>query len=261
MARLYPTRGSRLYPTGADRLYPSAGDSTGLGGSTGGEGGGDPNFASVTLLVGFDGADGATSATDESSIGHTLTFNGNAQLDTDQQKFGTASLLCDGTGDYVEAGDHDGFSFGADDFTIEGFVRVADTNGFILASKYTENTNTAEWTLNWNGTNLLFIGFYGSGGSDFVIVSGAASFTVGTWHHVAVDRSGDTWRVYLDGDVVASLTEARTLVNRDQPLWIGMRNHTTALPLNGHIDEVRITKGVARYAGAFTPPSEAFPRS
>ncbi len=61
------------------------------------------DFSLVSLLANFDGTDGATSSVDESENTHVLIFSGDAQLDTAQKKFGTASLLLDGTGDYVRA--------------------------------------------------------------------------------------------------------------------------------------------------------------
>jgi hypothetical protein len=64
----------------------------------GGDPGGDPHFANVVLLAGFDGADGATSFTDEGNSAHTLAPSDNAQIDTEQSQFGGASLRLDGTG-------------------------------------------------------------------------------------------------------------------------------------------------------------------
>lgn len=65
----------------------------------------DPDFASVVLLAGFNGDDAATTAPDESLVARTLTFARNAQLDTAEKKFDSASLLLDGAGDYVSAPD------------------------------------------------------------------------------------------------------------------------------------------------------------
>jgi len=61
----------------------------------------DPDFDSVEFLSHFDGADAATTAVDESDNNHTIVFNAEAQLDTAQQKWGTASLLLDGSVDSV----------------------------------------------------------------------------------------------------------------------------------------------------------------
>ena len=81
-----------------------------------GQSAGETDFNRVSLLIPFDGSDTATSANDDSSNSHTITFAGTAQLDTAQKKFGTASLLLDGDSDYVTVGDSDHLDFAAGDF-------------------------------------------------------------------------------------------------------------------------------------------------
>ena len=65
---------------------------------------GEVHFPKVKLLLPFDGSNGATSTTDSSNTGNTITFNGNAQISTTQSKFGSSSAYFDGTGDYIDAG-------------------------------------------------------------------------------------------------------------------------------------------------------------
>ena len=81
-------------------------------------------MAFTKSLLHFDGADASTTFTDES--GKTFTARGNAQLDTAQQKFGTASGLFDGTGDYIDTPDHADWFLGTGDFTIDFWVRFSD---------------------------------------------------------------------------------------------------------------------------------------
>src|SRR3990167_9908671 len=77
--------------------------------------------SNTIALLHFDGADAATTFTDEN--GRTWTGAADAQLDTAQKKFGTASLLLDGTGDYIDTPDHADFAFGSGNFTIEMFIK------------------------------------------------------------------------------------------------------------------------------------------
>ncbi len=54
----------------------------------------------------MNGADGSTTFTDSATGGsHTWTAYGNAQIDTAQNKFGGASGLFDGSGDYIDTPD------------------------------------------------------------------------------------------------------------------------------------------------------------
>jgi hypothetical protein len=95
-------------------------------------------------------------------------------------------------------------------------------------------------------------------------VSATWTPTLGQWYHLAADRQGNTVRVYVDGAVIA--TDAAfsiTLNDSIQPFTlgrIGLDTTFATFDYNGQMDEIRVTKGLARYAGAFTPPSGPFPR-
>lgn len=240
-------------------------------GSAGG-GGSDPNFANVVLLLGFNGFDGATATTDESSAGHTLTFNGNAQLDTGQQKFGTASLLLDGTGDYVssaDSADWDLSDANSDEFTIEFWMRsgVNGSNHYPLGQN--SGGGNVAWYFTYNSQRMEFAySTTGAAGGGLTFIQQPASgsgypMATNTWHFVAVDKDATgKIRLYVDGFMVASATPANSAIfNSTAALEIG-RSYAAA-NFNGHIDELRITKGVARYASdsGFAVPTAAFPRS
>jgi hypothetical protein len=73
------------------------------------------------VLLHFDGADATTAFPDDAptTVAHTWTAAGNAQVDTADSKFGGASLLLDGVGDWVTTVDSADFTLGTSDFTIE----------------------------------------------------------------------------------------------------------------------------------------------
>lgn len=224
---------------------------------------GDPYWGNVVLLLGFDGVDAATSFADESSRAHgSPTFVGNAQLDTAQKKFGESSLLLDGTGDYASYSDHDDWSFGAGDFTMECFARFAVTPAnLMLLSKYSTSASSAEYFL-LLGTDITFLWFDPT--DTFHSITAVTPGVVqDQWYHVAVDRVAGHLRLYLDGAVMAVDAASPDLKDGPIPNFtfdIGRRNHTNPFYWNGWVDEVRLTKGVARYAGAFTPSTSKFPR-
>lgn len=234
----------------------------------GGGGGGDPHFASVVLLVGFDGADGATSSTDESPSGHALTFTGDAQLDTAEKKFGASSLLVDGTGDEVSAPDGSAWQFPGE-FTMECFFRTALTSSSsqgIIVKFGSSGSRSFELAVTRGASSQTVRFRWSNDGAtiDHNLASGNLGIALNTWYHVAVDRdSGGTMRLYFEGAMVASKSGATgENHNTSDSLGIG-RNANGGVRLNGHIDELRITKGVARYASdaGFTVPAAAFPRS
>jgi hypothetical protein len=118
----------------------------------------DLYYDNVALLLPFDGADGATAATDYSPTPKTVTFAGNAQLDTANKKWGNASLLLDGTGDYLSIPDHADWDLGTGDYTVEAWVYLADTTGsgvVVQIGTYTGATSGAVWYIE-NGKLTVF---------------------------------------------------------------------------------------------------------
>ncbi len=214
--------------------------------AAGGASGGDPDFASVVLLMHCDGTDGSTTFTDHSGSAKTLTAVGDAQIDTAQSVFGGASALFDGTGDRVTAAASTDFEFVSGDLTIEFRLRLTGADNFGIF--YTEDGNTSlhfdasRWVWRANNTNV------------FVTTD---TPSLNTWYHIALVRNGTTTRVYRNAVIVATGTSVNC-ANTNSAIRIGGGYQQ----LNGHIDELRITKGVARYTSAgFTVPTAAFPNS
>jgi hypothetical protein len=197
---------------------------------------------------------------------------GNAQIDTTTKKYGTGSMKFDGTGDYLTVPNNPAFSFGTGDFTIECWVYIAgnsspDGGGNRTAglfSAYAASgvvsrgyTFEIEGNASTTGTGLSF---YNNNSGTQISLIATTTISQGTWHHVAVCRSGTTTRLFLNGSSVASGTLSNQNVNSDYPITIGRLGYASFLQeFNGYIDDLRITKGVARYTSNFTAPTSAFP--
>jgi hypothetical protein len=214
----------------------------------------DPDFASVSLLLPFDGADGSTTFTDLSSNILTVTRFGDAQISTAQSKFGGSSGLFDagntGNGDYLLV-PADGTAIGTGDFTIEGWVRTIVNNNFRAIVSLVPGSD--------NDTLYVFNGTVGWYSASSLRAQSGAIFN-GTWHHVAVTRQNGTLRTFVDG-VKSPNDFTSTSSIGDNTIRIGTRGSATGEWFSGYIDDLRITKGVARYTANFTPPTEAFPTS
>jgi hypothetical protein len=207
----------------------------------------DPNFSSVSLLLHMDGSNGSTTFTDSSSNALTVTANGNAQISTAQSKFGGASGLFDGNGDYLLV-PADGTAIGTGDFTIEGWIRTVAADGYrCIASLVPSSDDNSLYV--YSNTIIWY-----EGG----IRCQSATFTNNTWYHIAATRSSGTVRVFLDG-AVSGTTFSSTANIGNNTTRIGTRGAANLEWFNGYIDDLRITKGVARYTANFTPPTAAFP--
>ena len=224
------------------------------------------NWDSVSLQANFDGPDAATTYTSEDNGFRAATFIGDAQLDTAQFKFGTASLLCDGTGDYITFPSSVDWDFGGDDFTVECWVRHnASTGTQCYTSLYnSEGVNERSWIFRWDSAVSGRLQFtWSTDGINTTILSSTTAWipTVGVWYHVAVCRSGNTLYMYADGVQIYNAAFSITLFPTTEPLWVGSAHGVAGATnlLNGWIDDVRITKGVGRYTTAFTPPVAAHP--
>ncbi|WP_374249821.1 LamG-like jellyroll fold domain-containing protein [Thermomonas sp.] len=214
----------------------------------------DPEFENVALLLHGAGSNGSTTITDSGFSGHTVAVAGNAQISTAQSKFGSSSIALDGTGDYLTVAASAQFSFGTGDFTVEAFVRPAVTAPEqALLSNYLNATTGWSFELNANTFHFACTG----NGYD---ISGSTSVAANTWHHVAVARAGGTLRLFVNGALDAAVSDSQAC-SSTADLMVGRLGTYDVIPLNGYLQEVRITKGVARYTAAFTPPTQPFPDS
>jgi hypothetical protein len=205
------------------------------------------------LLTHFGGADGSTTFTDET--GKTITANGNAQIDTAQSKLGGSSGLFDGTGDYLSTPDSADWAFGTGDFTIDFWVRFSSTSGVqVIIGQYIDAANF--WDINYESPSIQ-IRFYPGPTANYY-ASWAPS--INTWYHIAWERTTTTAKLFIDG-VSQSLSEGTAFSTNDvtdlaAPLYIGSR--ATSAYFNGWLDELRISKGIARWTANFTPPVRAY---
>jgi hypothetical protein len=222
----------------------------------------DPDFANVSLLLHCDGANGSTTFLDSSVPSKVVTAFGNTQISTAQSKFGGASGLFDGAGDYIQTPDADNLDFPGD-FTVEMWVRPSNTGPNVqgLIHKRVLNTSgTGTWQLSLTATNVFaFVNL------QTITVTSGGAVPANTWSHVACSRSGATIRLFVDGVQTASVADTTNFTNT-HPLYLGFdRAAGGTAPANftdfftGYIDDVRITKGVARYTANFTPPTAPFP--
>ncbi len=229
---------------------------------------GDAHFPKVEALLPFDGTNGATSTTDLSDRGYTVTFGGDAEISTAQSKFGGSSLSLDGNGDYVDLPRATN-QLASQDFTIEFWFRInsgagAGTIGF-FGSYYTTPSGKGMLMLSSATYNQIYFQWmYGSGtGTDWAYLNQTqgtrTALSNNTWYHVAVTRSGSTWRLFLNGTQEDSVTQSDQLTDSGSTTRLGNYgpSATATDGLNGYIEDLRITKGLARYTSNFTAPTSA----
>lgn len=217
-------------------------------------GGGDPHLDNVPLLLHLDGADGSTTFTDSSAAPKTVAAYGNAKISTAQSKFGGASAFFDGNGDYLQASAAADLFFVNDSFTLEFFCRRESSATQALVSKWSKGGNL-RWEFLATESTLVFTGYW----ADLNSVVGAYILPISEWVHIAVTRSGTVLRIFADGVLVGSGTVGSFYDDTTFPMSIGAPLGEASRYFHGYIDDLRITKGVARYTANFTPPAARFP--
>lgn len=210
--------------------------------------------SSDIFLVSFDGANGATTATDEGVNSHSLTFSGGAALDNGDAKFGSTSLLLDGSDDVVTVANAPTLELADTDFTIEMWVKRASSQSGLHGLIMKRGTSTG-WAL-WIDSNDPRFFVWGCG-IDF---TSSAALPLNTWAHLAVTKEGSTVKIWIDGVERASdtWTSSGEYTTNSSDLVIGDDNTASGRHFDGRIQEIRITMGLARYTAAFTPPAASF---
>ena len=185
----------------------------------------------------------------EGRTAKTLTAYGNAQIDTAQSKFGGASALFDGVSDAIKVTTGLSDFEGSGDFTYEFWLRTTAAGGRYAIVDQRNNSNSAT-TFNiflWDGTlNLYQNGFISFGGT----------WANNTWYHIAVTKSGTTYKAYQNGSLIGTVTGAGTIPTVGE-FNIGLANDEINWDYNGWLDEIRVSDTV-RYTSNFTAPTSAF---
>jgi len=225
---------------------------------------GDPDWASVTLLLHLNGADGSTALTDVSAAPYSVVAFGNAALSVVQLKFGVTSALfpatlAAGVPSYAKITPGPMNALGSGNFTVEGWVRPN-------ARTATYPCLIGNYPSYGAGGLAIFLG-HGSanvnkwqvaiGGSGFPNIQSSSSIVYDAWTHFALVRNGATISLYVGG-VLEGSAAASGSYSGATATWIGASGDSLATSmLNGYVDEVRIS-ALARYTAAFTPPATAF---
>jgi hypothetical protein len=211
------------------------------------------NITNTSLLCNFTNA-GIIDATAK----NTLETVGNAQISTTQSKWGNSSMYFDGTGDYVFTSSSENNQLGTGDFTIEGWINPSNTTATYRAIVGSENYNATAggWTIYQNGTALeVWITTTGQ------LINGTSAISASTWQHFALVRSGtgsNNLKLYVNGTQVGS-SATNTASWTGKQVYVGDNNYPgTDYFYIGYIDDLRVTKGYARYTANFSVPTTAF---
>lgn len=210
----------------------------------------------TVLLLHMNGSDGSQTFVDSTNR-HTVTANGNAQIDFAQKVFGNGSALFDTSGDNLSIPDSDDFYLNGD-FTLDFRLRLNSTGNKMFYRQSADGSNFFQFYYE-TANGIVFYSM--SGGVGVLNFTAAWSPSINTWYHIALTRSGNTWKVFING-VPLSLSLQVGSYSAAQPniaadLKIG--SDFGSYEIDGWIDELRLVKGVAVWTADFSgsiPSSE-----
>jgi len=206
----------------------------------------------LKLLLNLNGANGQTSTTDASPSGHTINFNGTAQLDTTKKQFGSASLKLDGNSDFLDipnSPDFDVFGSTTEDYTLDCWVNSPLNANNAVLMQSNAGSGTGFWDLFVLSDGGLFSRYRdNSNVLVFQVQTGAGVITANTWTHIAMIKttSGGTMNFgfYVNGIQVlfASTTTTATMSEELLVGAFGSLSSSLSSFFEGNIDDIRIDK-------------------
>ena len=221
---------------------------------------GDDKFEKVVALFNFDGSDGdrTTSGLDASNNNLSLTYDSAGdELSSTQKKFGSTSLYI---ADNVRVSSTEGFNMGTGDFTMEAwFYFTTLSAGFGIFDQWNSGTSLARSQL-WHGSSAGGqLKFYHSiaGQSTQTISFADPTISTGSWIHLALVRQGGTVKLYVNGTADSTSGSTSGNVHRTDDMWFGDQQTGGGNAPQYYMDDLRITKGAARYTSNFTAPTSA----
>ena len=228
----------------------------------------DTNFGSDSLLLHMEGTNGAAVFTDSSPLAQLPSSVKLALTDTANAKFGLSSGKF--SGGYFSYAASPSLDMGSANFTIETWAKFnADSpnqRAFVLGQA---DANGGNWSfyVNKGIGNWIGAGIFTNAGA-FNLASSTA-VVPNTWYHLALVRSGTQLSLWINGTLAASAAVSGTIPARTSHVSIGAFGDyapgqggtygtESGTAMMGWLDDVRITKGIARYAQAFTPVNAPF---
>lgn len=201
------------------------------------------------------GGVGNPSVGDLGPSNYLVTHNGTTWQTSVSKFYGGATRLTNASNQYLTIPNNADFNFASEDWTCELWAYPVNTTSRALLTRWGETgISTASWAILTNGVYLS-----SSGGSIQTNVS-YTQLSANIWSHLAVVRQGNTATVYVNGSAVASASFSSALYNNSLGVIVGnysSPNNISTYAFDGHIQDVRIYKGIAKYTSSFIPPARS----
>lgn len=164
---------------------------------------------------------------------------------TPASKFGIRALAVASTTNYLQITNNSFFNWSLD-ATLDLWAELPGATPTTQRRIISTTTVYVAETANVDGLDFYVNGTTVSTGSIF-------TRAIGVYHHIAVVKSGRTFRLFFNGAIVATIIDD-TVVAADNYLVIGDDPNVASVGAAGNRDELRYSRGVAQWDAPFTPP-------
>lgn len=210
----------------------------------------DPYWSNVNLLL----QNHSGSAMVNQASAATLTAVGSPNISTLTKKIGSASMEFASAGSYYRADQNGLFDFGSQEWCVECWVRPS---AVISGNVHLVGRRTAAQSGGWKLglSNMQPVIGASTNNSSWTTVIGpvtGSAIQPNRWTHLAATRVGNTLSLFVDGELIGTVSITAAIQPSTIPVTIGASNDATE-QFSGFISGVRITRGDGRYYSNFTP--------
>lgn len=225
----------------------------------------DNAFNDVISLVQFVGSNNSQNFIDSSVYGNVISYDGNPVISSNQKRFGDTSLKLTGN-DYLTVYPGSDFSLSNQDFTIEMWVYRTAVNDTNYADALICSRNDVCWIgVGVNPDGRLGYSVSASKGSWDIRLGvdpgqprGNIVLNLNQWYHIALVRKNNTFTGYVNGQIDQSFSSSASVSDLSSGYNIGKWHDGYNRKWIGYIDNVRMTRGIARYNESFSVPATPF---
>jgi hypothetical protein len=188
---------------------------------------------------------------------NNLETVGSARVSTAVNKYGNASLSFNTKTDLYSLPSTPAIANLPGDFTVECWVNPTDTTlstTWGVLDARAAGASASAWLMSLNSYSSGWVMSFFNG----TTYNGTLRVQANQWTHIAWVRSGSTLTFYVNGVAGGTATVAGAITGGTTTVVVGTKDNTLAgYGTVGYIDDLRITKGFARYTANFTPPTSA----
>ena len=211
----------------------------------------------LNLLIHSDTMDGSEEFSDSSKKNHTVRTHGGVHHSTNTKTIGESSIYFDGEDDFLSIESSPHWDLSNQPFTIDMWVYPTRTQaGSGILSLDGTNGAPGGILFGYEDGSSTYKLFMSSTGTRWDIESGsdAGEIALFRWQHLAITRSNDSLRAFVNGTIAGTWDTKDALYAPESSLTIGKSGGF----FQGYIDEIRVSIGDAHWTSQFTPPLMAY---